>query len=81
MNKLIYILLFSTFLISCASTTGYDAKVSKSDYSGKSVVDIHLHANDCNPLFNTQCASLGAQWREEQPDKAFIIVQIGRAHV
>lgn len=66
------LLIVAMVLAGCA-TSGFDATVKESGYSGKKIVDMKLHNNDCSP-FTHYCSSLGAQWNGEKPDLAILIV-------
>lgn len=69
-------LILAALLSGCAATSGMEPTVSESGYSGKKIVTIGLHSNDCSFIeLNSGCTSLGAEWSGESPEYALLKVQ------
>jgi hypothetical protein len=75
--KYIAALAMALSLAACSNTVGTSATESVSGYSGKRVVSIDPHGVDCSAMV---CPMIGAQWREESPKQAVMIIGVANAY-
>lgn len=72
MNKLIAGI-FLVFLSGCANTIGTAPQEGYSGFDDARIVNLPPHGNACTGWV---CTGLGAQWSEEYPDQALLIVTV-----
>lgn len=74
MKKLALVFALSVIALSgCSNSSGLDAKTATSGFDGGRVVSIPPHGNACSTM---TCTGLGAQWNSNNPDKAFLLVNV-----
>jgi hypothetical protein len=60
-------------LAGCSTTSGLQASSTRSGFDGSRVVNITPHGAACTRVL---CTGLGAQWRSNRPDRAYLAVVV-----
>lgn len=73
MKRTASLLLMLAALAGCATTSGSDARVSRSGFDGARIVTVNPHGNACRSM---SCTGLGAQWSSKNPTEAVMVVSL-----
>lgn len=73
MKRTASLLLMLAALAGCATTSGSDARVSRSGFDGASIVTVNPHGNACRSM---SCTGLGAQWNSKTPTQSVLVVSL-----
>lgn len=73
MKRATVLLLVLGALAGCATTSGSDARVSRSGFDGARIVTVNPHGNACRSM---SCTGLGAQWSSKTPTQSVLVVSL-----
>lgn len=73
MKRTAILLLMLAALAGCATTSGSDARVSRSGFDGARIVTVNPHGNACRSM---SCTGLGAQWSSKTPTQSVLVVSL-----
>lgn len=73
MKRTANLLLILAALAGCATTSGSDARVSRSGFDGARIVTVNPHGNACRSM---SCTGLGAQWSSKSPTEAVLVISL-----
>lgn len=73
MKRTAILLLMLAALAGCATTSGSDARVSRSGFDGARIVTVNPHGHAC---WSMSCTGLDAQWSSKTPTQSVLVVSL-----